>query len=323
MTNGPAAHNDIQVPFSVQDQADMTNLLSKGVTQGTLNRYASNWKFWMTFLDSRPDLGTDKNYFLDGISTDDRRRLLVLFIFYLHDSIEKSHTSIDGIMSAVAFSFKHNTRCTESFKDPAVRLAKAGCQSLDKDVVIAVKARRLPVTFDMIQYLESILWHGQDIDKRMTFVGILLAFHFMLRCSEYVFECQKASRPDPSHALLASDVEFITTDGLRLKPHEVRALNIPLLSILHVRLVILTSKTDKHGARGGRNLIVSRRGTEEAHLIQILYEWVFLFGIGTNADDPFLSRYKPYHGTWNVFAAYPFAKNCQYRTEEHGSFLRF
>ena len=278
----------------------MTALLSEGVKHETIRRYATSWKFWMAFLEIRKDLGLDKNPYLERISSDDRRRIIVLFIFHLHEHEKKHCGGIDGIMCAVAFCFKSHPHCTEVFKDPTVRLAKAGCASRERNVEKEVKARRLPVTYDMIQYLELALWHGHEVPgftthDKMAFVGIILAFHFMLRCSEYVFECTKEGRSDPSHALLANDVEFITATGLRYKPGELRALNIPLASIMHVRLIIRSSKTDKNGKRG-RNLIISRRGTEEAHLIQILYEWVFLSGIGTNADDPFLSRYKVHHG---------------------------
>ena len=302
-----AWRGDDRVAFTAQDHIDMTALLSEGVKHETIRRYANGWKLWMTFLESRKDLGIEKNPYLERISSDDRRRIIVLFIFHLHEHEQKHCGGIDGIMSAVAFFFKSHSYCTEVFKDPTVRLAKAGCASRERNVEKEVKARRLPVTYDMVQYLELTLWHGQevpgytthgglaDIDHKMAYVGIILAFHFMLRCSEYVFECAKDGRLDPSHALLANDVEFITTSGLRYKPGELRSMNIPLASIMHVRLIIRSSKTDQNGKRG-RNLILSRRGKEESHLIQILYEWVFLSGIGTKADDPFLSRYKTHHG---------------------------
>jgi hypothetical protein len=70
---------DERVAFTAQDHIDMTALLSEGVKRETIRRYTTNWKFWMTFLEIRKDLGLEKNPYFERISSDDRRRIIVLF----------------------------------------------------------------------------------------------------------------------------------------------------------------------------------------------------------------------------------------------------
>jgi len=59
----------------------------------------------------------------------------------------------------------------------------------------------------MLFYLEDLLLQSHHTDDWMTYLGILMAFHFMLRVSEY---CLDGSSP---HAIRCGDVLFLTDDG--------------------------------------------------------------------------------------------------------------
>jgi hypothetical protein len=101
------------------------------------------------------------------------------------------------------------------------------------------RKRRLPVTFDMLFYLEDLLLQSRHVDDWMTYLGILMAFHFMLRVSEY---CLDGSSP---HAIRCSDVLFLTDDGSVFSPWDKRLASISSSSITGAIIDLRSSKADK------------------------------------------------------------------------------
>jgi len=282
--------SSVEVEISDRERGHIEALLGGGVKKDTISKYQRGWDSWMTFLGTK-GIEVHPGPYLVSVAMDTVRQLLVLFVWYLFYEMKKSSSVVDQAFSAVSYFFKASCYDNTIFTDDAtIKLAKRSVRLEEKrDPNRKDKKIRLPVTFDMIKYLESILWSGNlDVDKRMAYVGIVLAFHFMLRVSEYVYHYDDDGGKDPSHALMANDVVFITKVGRRLRPWELQSSRTPFWEIEHVLLIVRDSKADQFGK--GRNLFISRRGEEEIHLMGIVYEWAKESGV--RDGDPFLCRYK-------------------------------
>ena len=282
--------SSVEVEISDREREHIGALLDGGVKKDTISKYQRGWDSWMTFLGTK-GIEVHPGPYLISVAMDTVRQLLVLFVWYLFYELKKSSSVVDQAFSAVSYFFKASCHNNAIFTDDAtIKLAKRSVRLEEKrDPERKDKKVRLPITFDMIKYLESVLWSGNlDVDKRMAYVGIVLAFHFMLRVSEYVYHYDEDGSKDPSHALMANDVVFITNAGRRLRPWELQSTLTPFAAIKHVLLIVRDSKADQFGK--GRNLFISRRGAEEIHLMNIVYEWAKESAV--QEGDPFLCRHK-------------------------------
>lgn len=99
----------------------------------------------------------------------------------------------------------------------------------------------------------------------MIFIGIVPAFHFMLRVSEYCYD------GDNRHAVQVGDVLFLHQDGTADHPWserlETESADNYTGAIVDVRRV----KADTRGV--GRKLFVELEGPAETHLLVRLILW--------------------------------------------------
>ncbi len=138
------------------------------------------------------------------------------------------------------------------------------------------KRERLPAAKEMLQWLREETWN-KGIDERMTYMGVILGFHFMLRVSEYAHTGRKSA----DHRFLVEDVYYYGERGERL--------GISDKGIVGITIMKRTGKTNRGGKRLHR-LQLSRSSPVEEQLMDDF----LLFGreSGTDLKDPFLSRMK-------------------------------
>ena len=171
----------------------------------TVKRYGTNLGPWFTFLDKH-----ELHDYVDLSPTgaDDFRRIVIWFLYYCAMELKLSESKIQTTIQALQYALKSDGHSLGVFKDASVKLARDAVRE-DPRIKNAKRTRRkrLPVTFDMLFYLEDLLLGSSHIDDWMTFLGILMAFHFMLRISEY---CLDGSS---QHAIRCGDVLFLSSDG--------------------------------------------------------------------------------------------------------------
>ena len=176
----------------------------------TVKRYGTNLGPWFTFLDKH-----ELHDYVDLSPTgaDDFRRIVIWFLYYCAMELKLSESKIQTTIQALQYALKSDGHSLGVFKDASVKLARDAVRE-DPRIKNAKRTRRkrLPVTFDMLFYLEDLLLGSSHIDDWMTFLGILMAFHFMLRISEY---CLDGSS---QHAIRCGDVLFLSSDGKVYSP---------------------------------------------------------------------------------------------------------
>jgi hypothetical protein len=139
----------------------------------------------------------------------------------------------------------------------------------------------------MIVELRCKLWEGNcDVDDRMTYLGIILAYSLCLRVGEYAHDSSTKGK----HCIKNDDVYFLCMDGVQRSPSELRLSHSAVVS--SVMIIIRSSKTDRTG-RGRYEYVYPVTGLHQQLLADLTW-WArnSLSGSGEN----FLSRYREYQG---------------------------
>ena len=256
--------------------------LTQGVARGTRRQYVSNVREWRDFasthLLSDHELFTRETYLTS-------KKALAYFIYVCKTRDHLSSHRIKRILQSLRHDLLLHCLDISVFSDATILLARRAIKESSRTLHQSKRNHhRLPVTFDILFWLQSELLSTEDVDDEMTYVGVVLAFNFMLRCSEY---CHTNEAP---HALLCSDVQLVTSSGRLLSPLDLNNLPSTTDSVVSIVLDLCSSKTDRDGT--GRYLYIDQsKGTADSHLIDVLITFC------RNANhrslsDPLLSRYK-------------------------------
>ena len=113
----------------------------------------------------------------------------IVSLHYFAIDLMLSESKVQTTIQALQCTLKTDGYSLNVFKDDSIKLARAAVRG-DPRAKHAqrTRKRRLPVTFDMLFYLEDLLLQSRHIDDWMTYLGVLMAFHFMLRVSEYCLD---------------------------------------------------------------------------------------------------------------------------------------
>lgn len=252
------------------------SFLEQRVQRSTRLRYEQNGYLWFEFLDT---LGIEDPY-LQTFALDLKRVVLVEFVMYLEALVAPAEVS--RVLTALRHQFRSACHSVEVFEDEVVRTAKECVRKVSgrEQNILREQQRRLPVTLDFVVRSREHFWATIDLDRRMLYLGIALAFNFMLRASEYILD----SKSD-QHTLLGSDVLLFTDDNrVKLSPSELRSQ--PWTNITSVMFVIRSSKKDQDGH--GRYLFLNKRSPLESQLVEDVVWWSI--HSGSQESEPFLSR---------------------------------
>ena len=223
---------------------------------------------------------------------------MVEFLYRLYER-GVSPEALDRIMSAVKFIFKRGTHEGKSWlDDESIRLARSAVkkQVSARDKSIAKELRkRAPVDMSMIKKARDMFWSKLSeeagvLDSAMTYMGMVLAFHFMWRVSEYIMD-EKCKE----HAVLTADVIFVVEADQLLSRSALRSELIRAeqtrrsgVHVARILFVVRSSKTSGNGI--SRYLSLGRTSPLEVQLIEDIVQWVRWSG-EVHLDQPFLSRW--------------------------------
>ena len=259
---------------------DITSWLTKGVAPLTNRGYSSKVKEWSTFAFTYRlvdhELFTKATYSAS-------LRAVTFFVYEMKNVYHRSSDFIKRTLQALRNDLIKKLYDISVFSDPTILLARrASTESARVRHKARLSRQRLAVTFDILFRIQSNLLSTGKLDDEMTFIGILLSFNFMLRCSEY------CHNPEAPHAVLCEDVSFITTSGATLSPSDLcRRHPSSFLDITNIIIDLCSSKPGK-----GRRLTLSRATSPTDSLfIDALCSFT-IKAAHRSPDDPFLSRYR-------------------------------
>jgi len=110
-----------------------------------------------------------------------QRVVIVDFVLYMHGDARLGNNEVLRILTALRHRFVCDCVKIDAFTDASVIAVKDSLRratdrerNLEKE-----KKKRLPVTLDFVQKARTVLWNVKDLDRSMTYIGIMLAFNFM------------------------------------------------------------------------------------------------------------------------------------------------
>jgi hypothetical protein len=269
------------------------------IAQGTHRQYDGIWKnLWLPYIQSNKKLDP---YLLNAVTRMDKVLALCFGLKWIQSNCER--VTFNSLCLVCIVLKRRIVLCVRPgsditfVDDPTVQVVKSDLKKVSKPNVVR---SRSATTYDMIVYLRNICWLNHESDPRkwdeakvkMNYLGVVLAFNFMLRISEY-----SASKNNP-HTLLAHNVVFVK-NGLEKSRfwsvNQVRDLNLQFGDIHSVNFNFATSKTDQPGAHNvGRQVTLVPATENEKELLRDLIHWCKISLIGYDKTDFFLSRY--HHG---------------------------
>lgn len=251
----------------------------KSLKQNTQKRYAQNSNEWDKYIQST--LFKDDIY-LDTADRFNRREVMSTFVIYLEQTRKLSPSQITAILSALRHRFVCNLRDDDVFKDESVLLARKATMGITgrEKSIQAEERKQFPITIDMIKMSRKINWEqADDIDKKMTYIGVAFGFNFMNRVSELVLDgvCNE-------YAVMSQDTLLLLTNEKRVSPWQLQ--KIRTQDVLTAHFVVYASKKGQKA----RHLYLTRKTEEESQLLSDMVE--FMRTAGIKRDEPLLSRYK-------------------------------
>lgn len=251
----------------------------------TQRKYAGKEQPWYDFLLANDLLGYVTVY---GCESAEFRRILIWFLYHLAVELKYTESQVNTTLQALQHSLRLDGLSLSAFHDSAVTFARKATRedARTKNIKRSLR-RRLPVTFDMLDYLEELLLSRGTLDDHMILCGLLLGFHFMLRASEY---CKDG---DGYHALRVGDIIFLTRDSQVFHPCDAQWPSIPPSEVVCAIFDLRSSKADKIGR--GRHLYLDRTGPAESRFLSRLIFWSRLAQF-TSPDQYFLSHASRYNG---------------------------
>lgn len=252
--------------------SDLEAFMRASVHSDTAKQHDKKWSEWLGF---QRHINNSYDIYMESLTFTEQAHTLCTFIMYL--LAKGSNASIvQKVFAAMKFKFTLEFQPTSMFDHPAVIMARKSSQPRGRVASMAnQRKRRLPITFDMILWIKQE-YTNKTLDQYMTYVGILLAFHFAFRASEYIFTRKN------EHAIQCEDIEFLLADGRRVHPHLVA------LASAAVTAVLVAVRTSKASQCIGRYLYVTRATVGESELVDTLLMWAI--NSQQSPGQPFLSR---------------------------------
>ena len=224
---------------------------------------------------------------IDCINTTPQHllQLLLMFVSYCVDILQKAPTSIPGILSALRYQLQ-TIRFVDGapFDHPLLAAAKAGVARRPYEPKV-----KLPCTYAMVQHIIQHNTAGDfTLDSFMLATGVSMAYHLCLRASEYA---SKTKVPDPdSHQFDSQSVQFQCSD----QPTLIDSCSMRRISWARVKLIKFTIQHAKNIRAGhGVPIWFTTDDADEGAtaFLQLVYLWAHMST--RQPDDPFLSYRSP------------------------------
>lgn len=269
------------IGVGVQDK-ELLNFLKGSISKGTQDRYKSLVAEWERYVCDR--FPTLKDWSASSLPL--QRRAVASYIMHLRKEKGFSMSKINGSLAAVRFHCLVQFVDLDVWTDPVVSAAR---RAATRQVGVEQVRKRsvnfkYPVPLELLLQSREMYMKG-SLETRMTYVACRLAYHLMMRVSEFAVTASKSP-----HHLLCEDVEFMVAGQVNYII-AVDAKRFSHLTCLGVLIHIWSSKTDQK--RKGCTHVLRGDGLSpvlEKELVQDI--WTFACQSGSGKGEPFFRRYE-------------------------------
>lgn len=262
--------------------------LREGLSKSTTDRHKKGWALWVDHVNAENHLD---NVYLDRVGTQEKIKMLVLFIRGVCLGSHGNKSAVESAMAAVHSGFTQTGRCGAIFLGDAIKLArKSGVKKTVAGEDYAVRNdKKLPAAYEMMSWLRKRYWVGKDwateVDSRMTYIGSAVALDCLLRVSEY------AHVADTDYMIRCRDVAFeLEGSSVTYQPGQLGKACTQFGTAVR-RVQVHIPKFRSKVANSERKIFINWRGPESeegAQLVRDLTE--FCVREGGVGDTPLFSR---------------------------------
>jgi hypothetical protein len=230
------------------------------------------WLEWESYLSGKYP-HSNMSLYLPG-EPETAAQEVAMFLRYLRVEKGKSHQRACDYLTAVRFHFEIAGASTTFFEGAtcgrARKASARGRTSISRRVAASGGTRTTPIQLEWILRKDPrrITTGPVSAPELMVFTAVFLAFHLMLRVSEYTAKSKKSS---VDHALKRKDVVFEYGKGRPIKSKN-EPFEPPV--VVGVRITIRSTKTSKAGVYYVHELRRSDSGVV-SRLIETLAFWYY------------------------------------------------
>ena len=277
------------------------------MTQGTRNGYAADWKAWVAYIGRLSKGGQEGDMFLDRVRSDaDKATILALFFKERYEDGGLRARQATSISAGIRHHFLSALRSVDWFESQIVTNARAACRmscdELREHKKEAKSKTTLPVSEDMIMARIRLWvnksWDWNDVDDRMTYVGLMWAFDQVARVSEYT----SAETGAENHCIRIWQLSFILA-GTEGRPERIVAgarLTQEVNEESKCNVVACEVEASSHkGGALSKKKVIGRRSEQESQWLDDLVTW--LIRANLEAEDQIFTRYKSKTAGGKVF----------------------
>ena len=233
--------------------------ISKSIQISTSKQYDKKFEEWKHFIAKVNEPRNHTNEFLHGLDDTEKSAIGLAFMSYLYYEKGVSPSTIANYMSAIRFHFQSMMEIMPWELDFANQKFMRG--ALLNDATLGIQRdKKRPIPFSMILHMINITLNKNTIDDAPYRVAILIAYFFLLRQSEYIYQKQSND-----HAIRVSDVEFRNKkDGKFLMSHQLRTSGWKIKDIDLVKVTLRHCKNDPF--RQGNSFWCAREESKDGSL---------------------------------------------------------
>jgi 3-dehydroquinate dehydratase len=206
-------------------------MVENSVQKTTQNQYKRHFTEWINFLASyQGDSDTTLQGNLQGVDEEEKIQILLGFMAFLYTEKNLEKATIANYLSGIKYHIQNLGGRTEFFHEIVItRFNRAA--ALNDAEIGRVREKKRPIPLTLIMYMITVMLNRRDIQDAPYRIAILMAYFFLLRQSEYIYQ-----QSEKAHALLANDVEFRLTDGSFIHSQDVHSVNFDSVNLVKVTL---------------------------------------------------------------------------------------
>ena len=294
-----AAVTDGELAPTNSEGEELGRFLSQRVTKGTRKGYAADWRAWTQFIEKRTTEQGLGDVYLDKIKSDTARAvILAMFFKERYEAKGMRGRQATAVGAGVKHHFTAALKSVDWFESHIVSSARSACRMTCDELRGHKKKARslatLPISEDMLLAARVRLWEGKswewgDIDKRMTYVGLMWGFDQVARVSEYT----SAEVLAEDHCVRLWQLTFIIEDevGGAQRVISGASLSKEMETVPARRVVACEVEASSHkGGALSKKKLIGRRSHEEGQWLDDLVEWLSRSKV--KAEDQIFTRYK-------------------------------
>ena len=219
---------------------------------------------------------------MHGLDSTEKSAIGLAFMSYLYYEKGVSPSTVANYMSAIHFHFQTMMEVMPWESDFANQ--KFMREALLNDAILGIQRdKKRPIPFSMILYMVNTTLNKDTIDDAPYRVAVLIAYFFLLRQSEYIYQ-----KHLNDHAIRVSDVEFQNRrDGKFVMSHQLRTSGWQINDIDLVKVTLRHCKNDPF--RQGNSFWCAREISKDGSLDLVQEMAEFSWRSNSEEGDVFTS----------------------------------